>query len=261
MPALTIQPSISEAFPADALLEHRIETYWDERSRAFSEKRRRELDGPDARAWKMFLLRTLDPVFRDFSSLRVLDVGTGAGFFAILFGEMGAHATGLDLSRDMIHEAKVNSLAYGVHAETEFLVGNAQELPFEDASFDIVISRNLTWTLPDVPAAYCEWARVLKPGGMLFNFDSDHRHTVWDTDNTNDGLAKKKLAECNAIKNALAINRCVRPAWDCTVLEELGFAIQTREDIRHDVFIDPTVLVDDIPLFAICGRYGVPSQS
>ena len=85
MPATNTAPTVSLAEEHDALLERRIETYWDERSKAFSAKRRRELDGPGAAAWRTYLLRALDPVFGDFSSLRVLDVGTGAGFFAILF--------------------------------------------------------------------------------------------------------------------------------------------------------------------------------
>ena len=254
MPATNIAQTVSLAEETDALLERRIETYWDERSKAFSQKRRRELDGPDAAAWRTWLLCALDPVFGDFSQLRLLDVGTGAGFFAILFAEMGAHATGIDLSRDMIHEAKVNSLAYGVPDATTFAVGNAQELGFDDATFDIVISRNLTWTLPDVPQAYREWVRVLKPGGMFFNFDADHRHTTWDAENTNDHLAAQKLAECNAIKDALAINRRERPTWDKAQLERLGLTVTTTPDIRRTVYVDPTVLVDDIPMFAICGR-------
>lgn len=254
MPATNIAQTVSLAEETDALLERRIETYWDERSKAFSQKRRRELDGPDAAAWRTWLLCALDPVFGDFSQLRVLDVGTGAGFFAILFAEMGAKTTGIDLSHDMIHEAKVNSLAYGVPDLTTFAVGNAQELAFPDATFDIVISRNLTWTLPDVPQAYREWVRVLKPGGMFFNFDADHRHTTWDAANTNDGLAAQKLAECNAIKDVLAINRRERPLWDKAQLERLGLTVEATPDIRRAVYVDPTVLVDDIPMFAICGR-------
>ena len=40
---------------------------------------------------------------------------------------------------------------------------------FQDESFDVVISRNLTWTLPEAAQAYKEWSRVLKPGGLLLN--------------------------------------------------------------------------------------------
>ena len=111
-----------------------------------------------------------------------------------------------------------------------------------------------SWTLPDVPQAYREWVRVLKPGGMFFNFDADHRHTTWDAANTNDGLAAQKLAECNAIKDVLAINRRERPLWDKAQLERLGLTVEATPDIRRAVYVDPTVLVDDIPMFAICGR-------
>ena len=45
--------------------------------------------------------------------------------------------------------------------EPTFLVMDAEKLEFEDASFDMVISRNLTWTLPHAEEAYQEWKRVL----------------------------------------------------------------------------------------------------
>ncbi|MCB7224967.1 class I SAM-dependent methyltransferase, partial [Anaerostipes caccae] len=77
--------------------------------------------------------------------------------------------TGIDMSGEMLHEAKLNALAYGVPAK--FKKMNAQELDFESESFDAVISRNLTWTLPDAMVAYQEWQRVLKPNGVLLNFD------------------------------------------------------------------------------------------
>ena len=47
---------------------------------------------------------------------------------------------------------------------------DAENLRFADESFDVVISRNLTWTLPDVKSAYREWVRVLKKGGHTFEF-------------------------------------------------------------------------------------------
>ena len=50
---------------------------------------------------------------------------------------------------------------------------NAEALCFEDSSFDIVISRNLTWNLPDPDKAYAEWTRILKSGGLLLNYDAN----------------------------------------------------------------------------------------
>ena len=49
---------------------------------------------------------------------------------------------------------------------------DAQKLDFEDNTFDVVISRNLTWNLEHPDVAYREWVRVLKVGGRLLNFDA-----------------------------------------------------------------------------------------
>ena len=51
---------------------------------------------------------------------------------------------------------------------------DAENLYFADNTFDVVISRNLTWTLPNPQKAYSEWYRVLKPQGILLNFDADY---------------------------------------------------------------------------------------
>lgn len=56
--------------------------------------------------------------------------------------------------------------------EITFLQENAQETGFADETFDAVVTRNLTWTLPDTKKAYEEWKRVLVPGGVLINFDA-----------------------------------------------------------------------------------------
>lgn len=149
-------------------LNREIETYWDTRSHDFSKVRQKELAGPSAKAWSQLLQAKLPQA----KKLRILDIGTGAGFFAILLGRLGHDVTGIDMSGEMLHEAKLNALAYGVPAKFQKM--NAQELDFASASFDVVISRNLTWTLPDVMAAYQEWHRVLKPDGLLLNFDSDY---------------------------------------------------------------------------------------
>ena len=140
-------------------LNREIEAYWDSRSDDFSKTRRKELEGPSAEAWRGLLKEKLPQG----QKLRILDIGTGAGFFAILLGKMGHAVTGIDMSGAMLHEAKINALAYGVAAKFQKM--NAQELDFESESFDVVISRNLTWTLPDAMAAYQEWHRVLKPQG------------------------------------------------------------------------------------------------
>lgn len=89
-----------------------------------------------------------------------LDVGCGAGFFSVLLAKEGHQVTGVDLTPDMIENAGI--LAAEEKADCKFLIMDAEKLDFPDETFDAVISRNLTWTLPHVRHAYGEWVRVLK---------------------------------------------------------------------------------------------------
>ena len=105
-------------------------------------------------------------------SPKILDVGCGTGFFTILLAKEGYQVTGTDLTPEMVEKSRLLAAEEGV--DCTFLQMDAELLSFEDHSFDMVISRNLTWTLPDVEQAYREWFRVLKPGGVLLNFDANY---------------------------------------------------------------------------------------
>ena len=233
-------------------IEKRIEKYWNRRSTDFSRVRQQELSSKDAARWLQLLKEHLPSK----SSLKILDVGTGAGFFAILLAGQGHEVIGVDMSSDMLHEAKKNMIATGFRAE--FRKMDAQNLDFPDRCFDVVISRNLTWTLPDAMQAYREWHRVLKTGGILMNFDSDCGKTVFskaeDQADVHAGIADELLMECNAIKEELRISTHRRPAWDISLLRELGFEITSDADISSLVHQDSAMGYDAIPLFAIYAK-------
>ncbi|WP_440955554.1 class I SAM-dependent methyltransferase [Methanosarcina sp. Mfa9] len=118
-------------------------------------------------AWKRILSDALPPGKR----LRVLDVGTGAGFLALLFTEMGHEVSGVDISTGMLEKARSNARELG--ADVNFSLGDAENLPFEDNSFDLVVNKYLLWTLPEPPRALEEWKRVLKPGGQIYAIDGN----------------------------------------------------------------------------------------
>lgn len=98
-------------------------------------------------------------------------MGTGTGFLALLFAEMGHKVTGVDLSVGMLEKAKRN--ADDMDLEIDFFHGDAENLPFENNSFDLVTNKFLLWTLQQPSCAIREWKRVLKPGGMIFAIDGD----------------------------------------------------------------------------------------
>ncbi len=227
-------------------LNRRIENYWDERSEDFSRVRRMEIEGADFAAWNKIIAKKL-PVGR----LKILDVGTGAGFFAVLLSKLGHSVTGIDMSNKMLAEARKNISAFNCRAE--FFKMNAQELKFADKTFDVVISRNLTWTLPDVVQAYREWHRVLKIGGVLINFDSNYGDKNFMNENTcaKGEVEDEMLIECNEIKNSLRISTHSRPTWDIDFLKTLGFEISCDADIAPIVHKSKTVPYDPIALFAI----------
>lgn len=97
----------------------------------------------------------------------VLDVATGTGRIAVHLAKQGAHVTALDLTPEMMHEAKQKARAARV--KVRFVEGNALRLPFKDESFDAVVSIRFLHLLSrkDEQAVLREMARVLKPGGVL----------------------------------------------------------------------------------------------
>ncbi len=226
-------------------LTRRIENYWDGRSAHFSRTRRLELDGVDGAAWRTLLKKNLPA-----GKLKILDVGTGAGFFAAILSKLGHSVTGIDMSTKMLNEAHKNLRELKLTAD--FRRMNAQALDFPDETFDAVVTRNLTWTLPDVKTAYREWRRVLKVGGVLMNFDSDYGDKIFSADVCNEAeVTSAMLTECDAIKDALPISARRRPMWDAGFLEGLNFSVRLDEDISAVVHRDNRCVYDSVPLFAI----------
>lgn len=100
---------------------------------------------------------------------RVLDLGSGTGYPALLAAyAVGPHGSvvGLDLAESMLDVARRKSQRLGLTNIT-FRASDVSTLPFDEGSFDAVISRFCLMFLPDVPTAVGEIARILKPGSYL----------------------------------------------------------------------------------------------
>jgi len=160
------------------LMENR--TYWTHRAPSYSEVNREELATRQHVVWKQVLTEQISARFPDRipEQICILEVGTGPGFFAILLAEAGYRVTAIDLTPSMLDEARRN--AGKLCACIDFREMNAQNLAFDDESFDVIVSRNVTWNLPEPDLAYAKWVRVLKPGGMLMNFDANWYHYLFD---------------------------------------------------------------------------------
>src|SRR5262249_46583504 len=98
---------------------------------------------------------------------RVLDVASGLGPTAFLLAsEFGAEVDGVDLGEQSVASANLKAADQGVADRVRFHVGDAERLPFDDATFDVVVSECAFCTFPDKATAASEMARVLKPGGQ-----------------------------------------------------------------------------------------------
>jgi SAM-dependent methyltransferase len=101
------------------------------------------------------------------SGTRVLDVACGPGHIAAAAAAKGAKPVGLDAAEGMVAVARAR------YAEIEFQRGDAERLPFGDASFDAVVAGFVVNHLPRPERALAEFARVVRPGGRV-------AVTVWD---------------------------------------------------------------------------------
>jgi SAM-dependent methyltransferase len=96
---------------------------------------------------------------------RMLDAATGTGAVAILAAKRGADVVGQDIAPVLIETARERAAQEGV--EVDFEVGDAEEMSYDDAMFDIVTSTCGVMFAPDHEAIAAELARVTKPGGRL----------------------------------------------------------------------------------------------
>ena len=100
---------------------------------------------------------------------RVLEVGGGPGELSErIQNELGARVSFVDLSPRMVELAQVR----GIDAQ----VGDIQELPFEDGTFDTVVAAWMLYHVPDIDRGLAEVARVLQPGGALVAVTNSVHH-------------------------------------------------------------------------------------
>jgi arsenite methyltransferase len=100
---------------------------------------------------------------------RVLDLGSGAGTDSLVAARMvgtEGSVTGSDMTPEMLDKARRSAAEMGA-GNVEFVEGEAEKLPFADASFDVVISNGVIDLIPDKDAVFSELYRVLVPGGRI----------------------------------------------------------------------------------------------
>jgi ubiquinone/menaquinone biosynthesis C-methylase UbiE len=96
-----------------------------------------------------------------------LEVGAGTGYFSLNLAQLGLvrHATATDISPGMLAILRASADRLGVEVET--VRSDAERLPFSDHSFDLVFGHAVLHHIPDLRAAFREFHRVLRPGGVV----------------------------------------------------------------------------------------------
>ncbi len=197
-------------------------------------------------------------------NLKILDVGTGGGYFARLLSAEGHEVIGIDANENAIKTARMRAERDGVNPE--FRVMDNHALDFPDDTFDLVVSRNVVWTLYDPAAAYLEWKRVLKPGGKVIVYDANwhlefyHPEiAAWVRSNEQTckeryGVDMRVCTDDKAFYDTLPLSDVPRPAWDRQTLVQLGFTdIEIRSDISAEVYTEwERCLYAATPFFEIC---------
>lgn len=104
-------------------------------------------------------------------NMNVLDIATGGGHVANALAPLVRHVTAYDLTEEMLASAAQFIRGNG-HSNVDFMKGDAEQLPFSDAAFDLVTCRIAAHHFPNVPAFAQEAFRVTKPGGKLLLIDN-----------------------------------------------------------------------------------------
>ena len=203
-------------------IKNKVASFWTKRAAGFAETRHDEAHSYKAGLW----INELRGQLPQRKYLRILDAGCGAGFFELLLAPLGHEITGIDLTPEMIEKGRVLLAQHGA-SNAELLVMDAENPDFPDGFFDAVITRNLTWNLPHPADAYREWHRVLRPGGVLLNYDAEYAKGFHEYDQSENcahsSIDDALIEECHDIYHMLSISTLDRPEWDVEVLRQIGF--------------------------------------
>jgi ubiquinone/menaquinone biosynthesis C-methylase UbiE len=109
----------------------------------------------------------------DIRGQRVLDIGCGLGAIDLLLVQShgAGHVTGIDLEPDLLQKARVRVALAGHSHQIELIQVAPGALPFTDASFEVVFSKDSLVQIPDKAALFSEIRRVLVPGGHFIASD------------------------------------------------------------------------------------------
>jgi ubiquinone/menaquinone biosynthesis C-methylase UbiE len=138
-----------------------VSRYWGGRAAGFDQGASHGVHNEvQHRTWLDLLREVAGP-----APLKALDVGCGTGFLAMRMAELGHTAVGVDLSEQMLAEARRKTDGTGL--AVTFRRGDAEAPPVDGAPYDVILERHVLWTLPQPRKAMRAWRALLRPGGLL----------------------------------------------------------------------------------------------
>ncbi len=243
-----------------SFLECKMNHYWGERSYSYSRQNLAQLYSEKCSAWENLIFSQMN----EDKPLRILDIGTGPGFFAILAALRGHDVVAVDMNENMLDKARQNAEAAGV------LINFLQVdhlLPFDDESFDLILSRDVTWTLTEPEKQLCNWASKLRRDGTMLYFDAewyyylrDHEsRAIWEQKRKqimhSGGFIYSKADQLENLAIDLPMTYNARPVWDekfWSMQKNYGFSISKninsyvyndREQMQYELFPEFLVAV------------------
>lgn len=242
------QPVPNSGYRADNLSAYQqtIE-FWNARSKGYSIATRKEID-LESNVLRNMMRREMNLN----KKLKVVDMGTGAGYAAITLARLGHDVTALDASERMLNEARQNAQVAKV--DINFVLGDVTNPPLLKHEYDLVIAKSVVWNLIDPTAAYSSWIELLRPGGFIIVIDGN-----WYLDEFDEDFKKRRMyvdmkygadnnlhartnidgVDLNIIRK-LACNfpasRERRPAWDVGILMGLGVSDIRIQSLDNEPF-------------------------
>ncbi len=233
-------------------IKEEVTDYWALRAEKFNELKMQELESYMRNRW----LEEFQKYLPGQKGLKILDVGTGTGFFSFLLAGEGHDLTGIDLTEEMIKEARKSSEILEIPAS--FHVMDAENPEFEDQSFDVLVTRNVSWTLPNLGKAYQKWYRLLKNDGLLINFDADYcreKNQQKPDNHAHNGISDQQWEAYETLKAELRPISKSRPGWDAELLKAAGFKeILIDEEVGERIYCDMDKFYNPTPIFTIVAR-------
>jgi ubiquinone/menaquinone biosynthesis C-methylase UbiE len=192
--------------------------------------------------------------------MKVLDVSSGRGTQSIYYAKaFDVNVTGLDISQDMIAAAAQRANEIGLSGQIQFVLGDSQNLPFPDNSFDVVINECAVGIPDNSQKVVDEMLRVVKPNGAVAIHESTWRKILSEDE-------KQEIAErygttpldfsewIEMLQKAGASN--IISEFDEWSKPEMFWKIRKDRDVKH-WFFTMTIKEKLITMIRILAKYGV----